>query len=202
MEDMLISHGIYNLIIFVLAIYVGYHVVWTVTPALHTPLMAVTNAISAIVIVGAMLAAALTETPLGKTMGMLAVALAAVNVFGGFLVTRRMLEMFKKKGSKSSGSQARSQGGGAASMSMNLVTLLYLIASVCFIQALKGLSHPTTSRRGNLFGMLGMAMAILTTVALIFKLGAELATCGIGLRARRPGGRRHCRFDHGQDASR
>ena len=86
-----------NLIIFVLAIYVGYHVVWNVTPALHTPLMAVTNAISAIVIVGAMMAAALTETTLGMTMGVLAVALAAVNVFGGFLVTRRMLEMFKKK---------------------------------------------------------------------------------------------------------
>jgi len=100
MEDMLISHGVHNLIIFVLAIYVGYHVVWNVTPALHTPLMAVTNAISAIVIVGAMLAAALTVTPLGKTMGTLAVALAAVNVCGGFLVTRRMLEMFKKKAPK------------------------------------------------------------------------------------------------------
>jgi NAD(P) transhydrogenase subunit alpha len=72
-----INHTVINLIIFILAIYVGYHVVWNVTPALHTPLMAVTNAISAIVIVGAML--------------------AAVNVFGGFLVTRRMLEMFKKK---------------------------------------------------------------------------------------------------------
>ncbi|AHG43370.1 NAD(P) transhydrogenase [Pseudomonas syringae CC1557] len=95
-----ISPGVYNLIIFVLAIYVGYHVVWNVTPALHTPLMAVTNAISAIVIVGAMLAAALTVTPLGKTMGTLAVALAAVNVFGGFLVTRRMLEMFRKKAPK------------------------------------------------------------------------------------------------------
>jgi len=93
----ILSPTITNLIIFVLAIYVGYHVVWTVTPALHTPLMAVTNAISAIVIVGAMLAAALTETPLGKTMGVLAVALAAVNVFGGFMVTRRMLEMFRKK---------------------------------------------------------------------------------------------------------
>ena len=92
-----INHTIINLIIFVLAIYVGYHVVWTVTPALHTPLMAVTNAISAIVVVGAMLAAALTETGLGKTMGVLAVALASVNIFGGFLVTRRMLEMFRKK---------------------------------------------------------------------------------------------------------
>jgi NAD(P) transhydrogenase subunit alpha len=92
-----------NLIIFVLAIYVGYHVVWNVTPALHTPLMSVTNAISAIIIVGAMLAAALTETGLGKTMGVLAVALAAVNVFGGFLVTRRMLEMFRKKQPKIAG---------------------------------------------------------------------------------------------------
>ena len=96
----LVSPTLMNLIIFVLAIYIGYHVVWTVTPALHTPLMAVTNAISAIVIVGAMLAAALTETTLGKSMGVLAVALAAVNVFGGFLVTRRMLEMFRKKEKK------------------------------------------------------------------------------------------------------
>ena len=93
----IVSPTIINLIIFVLAIYVGYHVVWNVTPALHTPLMAVTNAISAIVIVGAMLAAALTESPFAKIMGVLAVALAAVNVFGGFLVTRRMLEMFRKK---------------------------------------------------------------------------------------------------------
>jgi NAD(P) transhydrogenase subunit alpha len=103
----LVSPTITNLIIFVLAIYVGYHVVWTVTPALHTPLMAVTNAISAIVIVGAMLAAALTETPLGKFMGVAAVALAAVNVFGGFLVTRRMLEMFKKKEKKTATGEAK-----------------------------------------------------------------------------------------------
>lgn len=98
----LVDNTIINLIIFVLAIYVGYHVVWTVTPALHTPLMAVTNAISAIVIVGAMLAAALTETALAKGMGVVAVALAAVNIFGGFLVTRRMLEMFRKKEKKAS----------------------------------------------------------------------------------------------------
>lgn len=96
----MISPTLTNFIIFVLAIYVGYHVVWNVTPALHTPLMAVTNAISAIVIVGAMLAAALTETPWAKGLGVAAVALAAVNVFGGFLVTRRMLDMFKKKAPK------------------------------------------------------------------------------------------------------
>src|SRR5256884_5870922 len=102
-----VSPTIIHLIIFVLAIYVGYHVVWTVTPALHTPLMAVTNAISAIVIVGAMLAAALTETPFAKTMGVLAVALAAVNVFGGFLVTRRMLEMFRRSEEPTSELQSR-----------------------------------------------------------------------------------------------
>ena len=106
-----VSPALINLIIFVLAIYVGYHVVWNVTPALHTPLMAVTNAISAIVIVGAMLAAALTETPLGKAMGVLAVALAAVNVFGGFLVTRRMLEMFRKKERKPSAAASATEGG-------------------------------------------------------------------------------------------
>ncbi|HSX88220.1 MAG TPA: NAD(P)(+) transhydrogenase (Re/Si-specific) subunit beta [Pseudomonas sp.] len=65
-------------------------------------------------------------------------------------------------------------------MSMNLITVLYLVASICFIQALKGLSHPTTSRRGNLFGMLGMGLAIITTVGLIYKLGADIATQGIG----------------------
>jgi NAD(P) transhydrogenase subunit alpha len=87
-----------NLTVFVLAIVVGYHVVWNVTPALHTPLMAVTNAISGIIIVGAMLAAGPQHLDAGTVLGLVAVALAAVNVFGGFLVTQRMLEMFKKKG--------------------------------------------------------------------------------------------------------
>lgn len=87
-----------NLTVFVLSIVVGYHVVWNVTPALHTPLMAVTNAISGIIIVGAMLAAGPVQLNLGTVLGFVAVALAAVNVFGGFLVTQRMLDMFKKKG--------------------------------------------------------------------------------------------------------
>lgn len=86
-----------NLTVFVLAIFVGYHVVWNVTPALHTPLMAVTNAISGIIIVGAMLAAGPSRIDFGTLIGAAAVMLAAINVFGGFLVTRRMLEMFKKK---------------------------------------------------------------------------------------------------------
>jgi len=108
----IVSHTVTNLIIFVLAIYVGYHVVWTVTPALHTPLMAVTNALSAVIIVGAMLAAALTQGDLAKWMGTAAVALASVNVFGGFLVTRRMLEMFKKK-DKSAGNEKAAGTTGA-----------------------------------------------------------------------------------------
>lgn len=87
-----------NLTVFVLAVVVGYHVVWNVTPALHTPLMAVTNAISGIIIVGAMLAAGPQQLDAGTILGLVAVVLAAINVFGGFLVTQRMLEMFKKKG--------------------------------------------------------------------------------------------------------
>jgi NAD(P) transhydrogenase subunit alpha len=86
-----------NLVVFVLAVFVGYHVIWNVTPALHTPLMSVTNAISSVIIVGAILAAGPSEIDLGSAMGGVAVALASVNVAGGFLVTKRMLEMFKKK---------------------------------------------------------------------------------------------------------
>ncbi len=88
---------IINLTVFVLAIFVGYHVVWNVTPALHTPLMSVTNAISSIVIIGAMLQVGWSLTGADTLFGALAVLLASVNIFGGFLVTKRMLEMFKKK---------------------------------------------------------------------------------------------------------
>jgi NAD(P) transhydrogenase subunit alpha len=86
-----------NLTVFVLAIFVGYHVVWTVTPALHTPLMSVTNAISSVIVVGAILASGPGGISTGSMLGALAVALVAINTFGGFLVTERMLEMFKKK---------------------------------------------------------------------------------------------------------
>jgi NAD(P) transhydrogenase subunit alpha len=86
-----------NLVIFVLAVFVGYHVIWNVTPALHTPLMSVTNAISSVIIVGAILAAGAGALDFGSVLGALAVGLASINVVGGFLVTQRMLEMFKKK---------------------------------------------------------------------------------------------------------
>ena len=83
--------------IFVLACFVGYYVVWQVTPALHTPLMAVTNAISSVIIVGALVAAAAAGAPGAKWLGLLAVVLASINIFGGFAVTERMLAMYKKK---------------------------------------------------------------------------------------------------------
>ncbi|MCU0885317.1 MAG: proton-translocating transhydrogenase family protein [Bosea sp. (in: a-proteobacteria)] len=96
---------VFQLAIFALAVAVGYYVVWSVTPALHTPLMSVTNAISSVIVVGALLAVGVSSTPAmgdgplwAKVMGFFALILASVNIFGGFLVTERMLAMYKKKG--------------------------------------------------------------------------------------------------------
>ncbi len=98
MELMLDIHPLVIAVtVFVLAVFVGYYVVWNVTSALHTPLMSVTNAISSVIIVGALLAAAPMEGSLAKVLGGIAVGLAAVNIFGGFTVTQRMLQMYKKK---------------------------------------------------------------------------------------------------------
>ena len=83
--------------VFVLAIFVGFYVVWSVTPALHSPLMSVTNAISSVIVVGALIAAGPADVDFSKVMGFVAVILASVNIFGGFIVTQRMLSMFKKK---------------------------------------------------------------------------------------------------------
>jgi H+-translocating NAD(P) transhydrogenase subunit alpha len=95
-----VSPAIYELMVFVIAIFVGYFVVWGVTPALHTPLMAVTNAISSVIVVGALLAAGValvtSGSSLAKVFGFLALVMASVNIFGGFLVTQRMLAMYKK----------------------------------------------------------------------------------------------------------
>ena len=84
--------------VFVLAIFVGYYVVWNVTAALHSPLMSVTNAISSVIIVGALIASGPIDVNFSKIMGFLAVVLASVNIFGGFIVSQRMLQMFRKKG--------------------------------------------------------------------------------------------------------
>jgi NAD(P) transhydrogenase subunit alpha len=88
---------VFRFAIFVLAIFVGYYVVWSVTPALHTPLMAVTNAISSVIVVGALLAVGISASGLATGFGFVALTLASVNIFGGFLVTQRMLAMYKKK---------------------------------------------------------------------------------------------------------
>jgi H+-translocating NAD(P) transhydrogenase subunit alpha len=97
----LVSPFVYELMVFAMAIFVGYYVVWSVTPALHTPLMSVTNAISSVIVVGALLAvgATLMETDsiFAKIFGLLALVMASINIFGGFLVTNRMLSMYKKK---------------------------------------------------------------------------------------------------------
>jgi NAD(P) transhydrogenase subunit alpha len=97
------SPFVYQLMVFAMAIFVGYYVVWSVTPALHTPLMSVTNAISSVIVVGALLAVGLnlvtSGTTLAKVFGFLALVMASVNIFGGFLVTQRMLAMYKKKDS-------------------------------------------------------------------------------------------------------
>ncbi len=97
MEAAAIDPFIFQISIFVLTIFVGYYVVWSVTPALHTPLMAITNAISSVIIVGAVLAAGPGEISFAKILGFVAIMLAAINIFGGFVVTQRMLQMFKKK---------------------------------------------------------------------------------------------------------
>jgi NAD(P) transhydrogenase subunit alpha len=88
---------LFFLTVFVLAVFVGYYVVWRVTPALHSPLMSVTNAVSSVIIVGALIAAGPAGFSFSKVMGFVAVTLASVNIFGGFIVTQRMLQMFKKK---------------------------------------------------------------------------------------------------------
>ena len=104
--DMIVTHSataginpfVFLVSIFVLAIFVGYHVVWQVTPALHTPLMAVTNAISSVIVVGALLAVGAEAAGFASSLfGFIALVLASVNIFGGFLVTHRMLAMYKKK---------------------------------------------------------------------------------------------------------
>jgi NAD(P) transhydrogenase subunit alpha len=99
-----VDPSIYRLMVFVMAIFVGYYVVWSVTPALHTPLMSVTNAISSVIVVGALLAvgveAVMSGTLAARIFGFLALAMASVNIFGGFLVTNRMLAMYKKKDGK------------------------------------------------------------------------------------------------------
>ena len=146
---------IFRFAIFVLAIFVGYYVVWSVTPALHTPLMAVTNAISSVIVVGALLAVG----DLRFGLRLRARLRGAGAGLGEHL--RRLPRHPAHAGHVQEKREVR-----AGSMSQNLAAFLYLVSGVLFILALRGLSHPTTSRRGNILGMVGMAIAILTTLFL------------------------------------
>ena len=102
--DIIINHNseifVFGFTVFILACIIGYYVVWSVTPSLHSPLMSVTNAISSVIIVGAILAAGSIDLNIAKIFGLIAVVLASVNIFGGFIVTYRMLSMFKSKTTK------------------------------------------------------------------------------------------------------
>ena len=151
---------IFRLSIFILSIFVGYYVVWSVTPSLHTPLMSVTNAISSVIIVGAIIAALAGSSEkifeISNFFGFFAILLAAVNIFGGFLVTQRMLQMYKRRKNK---------------MSANLSAIFYLVSGILFILALRGLSSPETSRRGNYFGIAGMAISIIVTFLTVGNFG-------------------------------
>ena len=156
---------IFRLSIFILSIFIGYYVVWSVTPSLHTPLMSVTNAISSVIIVGAIIAALAGSSEnifnISSIFGFIAIILAAVNIFGGFLVTQRMLQMYKKKKIKRN-------------------DIIQFISSILpnlrnlFILALRGLSSPDTSRQGNYFGIAGMIIAIFVTFLSIGNFSTSL----------------------------
>ena len=146
---------IFRLSIFILSIFVGYYVVWSVTPSLHTPLMSVTNAISSVIIVGAIIAGLSGNSDsvfnTSSIFGFLAISLAAINIFGGFLVTQRMLAMYKKR--------RRINNNDISKLFCN-----FLFSVRCLIHSCsRGLSSPETSRQGNLFGILGMIIAITVT---------------------------------------
>ena len=146
---------IFRFSIFILSIFVGYYVVWSVTPSLHTPLMSVTNAISSVIIVGAIIAALASTSEMildpSSIFGYLAIILAAVNIFGGFLVTQRMLQMYKKRKIKDN------------DIFEFISNFLFRFQEYYLYLHLRGLSSPDTSRQGNYFGIAGMIIAILVT---------------------------------------
>ena len=159
---------IFRISIFILSIFVGYYVVWSVTPSLHTPLMSVTNAISSVIIVGAIIAALsmLIDNifSFSSIFGFLAISLAAINIFGGFLVTQRMLAMYKKRKRINDNFS-------------KLICNFYLVSGVLFILALRGLSSPETSRQGNLFGIMGMIIAVNSNFFICWKFFFRFYLC-------------------------
>ncbi len=167
--------GVALLTITVLAVFVGFEVVSKVSSTLHTPLMSGANAIHGIILVGAIIVAGQASDGWTLAIALLAVVLATANLVGGFVVTDRMLEMFRGRKAKPAASGTEAPGAAGATgarrceggRSMTLLSptwtaILYLIAAVCFILALKGLSSPKTARRGNLIGAAGAIIAVIT----------------------------------------
>ena len=152
-----------SLAIFVLAIFVGYYVVWSVTPALHTPLMSVTNAISSVIVVGALLAVSVSLADAvssghwwARTFGFLG---------AGARLGQHLRRLPRHPAHARHVQEEDAKSRRAPMLNANLTALLYLVAGVLFILALRGLSNPETSRQGNTLGMAGMAIAIVTTLA-------------------------------------
>ena len=143
--------GIY---VFIMAIFVGFEVISRVPSVLHTPLMSGTNAIHGIVVLGAMLVAGSADTPLLHALGFIAVVFGAANVFGGFVVTDRMLEMFKKR------ETAPRRRKRMLDSRESVIAVSYIVAAVLFIFGLKRLSSPATARSGNRVAAVGMALAL------------------------------------------
>ena len=141
-----------SLYVFMLAAFIGFEVIRRVSPLLHTPLMSLTNALDAIAVVGAIILAGEHESTLATVLGTIAIVAAMSNVVGGFLITDRMLRMFKASGPKShEHSMIRSE---------HVIELAYLVATALFILSLKWMSSPSTARRGVRAGELGMLLAI------------------------------------------
>jgi len=166
-----------NLFVFLLATFVGLEVIRRVSPLLHTPLMSLTNAISAISIIGAMLLIGDHSDPLSQTLGGIAVLAASINVIGGFVITDRMLRMFKGKDNKPAKMHvltlpifliaAVTQTEAMLPSEKAIAQICYLVASALFVLSLKWMNHPTTARKGNLAGEIGMGLGILGTFSVV-----------------------------------
>ncbi len=152
-----------SLTIFVLAIFLGIELISRVPTLLHTPLMSGTNAIHGVILIGGMLVLGSADSGLEKALAFVAVVFGTVNIVGGFLVTDRMLEMFKRKPSREGAVEARMTL--PLALSQNVIDLMYLVAAVGFILGIKGLSHPQTARRGNIAAAIGMTIAVAFTFA-------------------------------------
>ena len=179
---------------FVLAIFVGIEVISKVPTILHTPLMSGTNAIHGIILVGAIVIAAGASSPVNIVLGLVAVILATTNVVGGFVVTDRMLEMFK--GRNQAQKQPRQSKNRRPQMN-TLIALAYLVAAVCFILGLKQLSSPKGARNGNRIAAVGMVIAIVATLPRLHFTTAGVIIIAIGVVIGGAVGSR--RRPHGED---